>query len=378
MRHVAVAPRRTGHIFGADVRGACRRGATEALTPRSSCEYDDLPSLLKPDLGKRKHVSSVVDELFQFPPSPTSQDGYPRGTVLATSDDSHSTPHVRELNTSLELGAGGGGEGTDLFKTVCWVGEAFQCADEMAPVASRARQASRNAQQDHGASEFDVRTVTPTHDDTKHPNPSKTFKAPSRDGEERSDSGSGYGYSEDDDDDARSGSGSENDAPSNDDADLDHHGLESKNLSSSEITVLYQNKRKCEEREERRVAARLARLDTNDCDAPRSFEDTKNRTKSDAETETWEMKRCARDQIFSSEGAFQRLYAELFLLQKTQGIWVNGTFRTCKVQAVEHDVYEWDVRFPASAFEVRTFPKHHTPPTRLRILVLRRDVFPLP
>ena len=43
----------------------------------------------------------------------------------------------------------------------------------------------------------------------------------------------------------------------------DHVGAEDNALDSTTITRLYQNKRKCEEREERRVASRLARLDTS-------------------------------------------------------------------------------------------------------------------
>ena len=60
---------------------------------------------------------------------------------------------------------------------------------------------------------------------------------------------------------------------------------------------------------------------------------------------TWEMKRAARDQIFSSSGAFQRLYSELFALQEK-----TDPRCACRVEAVDHDVYEWDVRYPASAF----------------------------
>ena len=62
---------------------------------------------------------------------------------------------------------------------------------------------------------------------------------------------------------------------------------------------------------------------------------------------TWEMKRAARDQIFSTSGAFQRLYSELFALQEK-----TDPTCACRVDAADHDVHEWDVRFPAAAFDV--------------------------
>ena len=66
-------------------------------------------------------------------------------------------------------------------------------------------------------------------------------------------------------------------------------------LNSDQLTRLYQNKRKCVEREERRVARK-----------------TQNEGGS---VETWDMKAAARNQIFSSRGAFTRLSSELFALQ---------------------------------------------------------------
>ena len=138
----------------------------------------------------------------------------------------------------------------------------------------------------------------------------------------------------------------------------DHVGAEDNALDSTTITRLYQNKRKCEEREERRVASRLARLDTSN--ASREERARSLVSASAAPNEhleggvagagagmTWEMKRAARDQIFSSSGAFQRLYSELFALQEK-----TDPTCACRVDAADHDVHEWDVRFPAAAFDV--------------------------
>ena len=140
----------------------------------------------------------------------------------------------------------------------------------------------------------------------------------------------------------------------------DHVGAEDNALDSTTITRLYQNKRKCEEREERRVASRLARLDTSNAshdERARSFvsagvsserlEGGVARAGVASAGMTWEMKRAARDQIFSSSGAFQRLYSELFALQEK-----TDPTCACRVDAADHDVHEWDVRFPAAAFDV--------------------------
>ena len=67
-------------------------------------------------------------------------------------------------------------------------------------------------------------------------------------------------------------------------------------LNSDQLTRLYQNKRKCVEREERRVAR-------------------KTQNEGSGSVETWDMKAAARNQIFSSRGAFARLSSELFALQ---------------------------------------------------------------
>jgi baculoviral IAP repeat-containing protein 6 len=175
--------------------------------------------------------------------------------------------------------------------------------------------------------------------------------------DEASDSERGGFGSEDELDSARSDADV---SISADDDGTDHVGAEDNALDSTQITRLYQNKRKCEEREERRVAARLARLNTDDAAAENgefrrdaasaivsggvgAFSATEG--PSAAPGMTWEMKRAARDQIFSSSGAFQRLYSELFALQEK-----TDPRCACRVEAVDHDVYEWDVRYPASAF----------------------------
>ena len=69
-------------------------------------------------------------------------------------------------------------------------------------------------------------------------------------------------------------------------------------LNSDQLTRLYQSKRKCVEREERRVARK-----------------THNEGGAGASVETWDMKAAARNQIFSSRGALARLSSELFALQ---------------------------------------------------------------
>ena len=93
-------------------------------------------------------------------------------------------------------------------------------------------------------------------------------------------------------------------------------------LNSDQLTRLYQNKRKCVEREERRVAQKTANEGAN----------------GGAGEETWDMKAAARNQIFSSKGAFTRLSTELFALQERMD-------PELAVDAVDHDVYVWDVKF---------------------------------
>ena len=73
---------------------------------------------------------------------------------------------------------------------------------------------------------------------------------------------------------------------------------EDNKLNSDQLTKLYQNKRKCVEREERRVAQKAAAAEESKASM------------------TWDMKQAARNQIFSPEGAFARLSSELFALQE--------------------------------------------------------------
>ena len=74
--------------------------------------------------------------------------------------------------------------------------------------------------------------------------------------------------------------------------------VEDNKLNSDQLTKLYQNKRKCVEREERRVAQKTAAMEESKASM------------------TWDMKQAARNQIFSPEGAFARLSSELFALQE--------------------------------------------------------------
>ena len=117
------------------------------------------------------------------------------------------------------------------------------------------------------------------------------------------------------------------------------------------LTRLYQNKRKCVEREERRVAARRAAEATAGAASghargvggsagagPSSASRGSGAATDGDSTMTWDEKRAAKQQIFSSEGAFARLSSELFAMQERLD-------PTLSVDAVEYDVYEWDVKF---------------------------------
>ena len=289
-----------------------------------------------------------------FPPNP--QDGYPRGDVVASCDVPPGTSRAVQdaaLAFMEDLGRRGGRD-LDLKAMVTTAEARFSNAFQTAADAS--------------ASAMDVRTVLG--DDVAErkrgtaspPSVAAEVRATSADAtepedDEASDSERGGFGSEDELDSARSDADV---SISADDDGTDHVGAEDNAMDSTQITRLYQNKRKCEEREERRVAARLARLNTDDAAAENgefrrdaasaivsggvgAFSATES--PSAAPGMTWEMKRAARDQIFSSSGAFQRLYSELFALQEK-----TDPRCACRVEAVDHDVYEWDVRYPASAF----------------------------
>ena len=294
--------------------------------------------------------------------SPNPQDGYPRGDVVASCDVPPGTSRAVQdaaLAFMEDLGRRGGRD-LDLKAMVTTAEARFSNAFQTAADAS--------------ASAIDVRTVLG--DDVAErkrgtaspPSVAAEVRATSADAtepedDEASDSERGGFGSEDELDSARSDADV---SISADDDGTDHVGAEDNALDSTQITRLYQNKRKCEEREERRVAARLARLNTDDAAAENgefrrdaasvsgvvsgaasggvgAFSATQG--PSAAPGMTWEMKRAARDQIFSSSGAFQRLYSELFALQEK-----TDPRCACRVEAVDHDVYEWDVRYPASAF----------------------------
>ena len=288
--------------------------------------------------------------------SPNPQDGYPRGDVVASCDVPPGTSRAVQdaaLAFTEDLGRRGGRD-LDLKAMVTTAEARFSNAFQTAADAS--------------ASAMDVRTVLG--DDVAErkrgtaspPSVAAEVRATSADAtepedDEASDSERGGFGSEDELDSARSDADV---SISADDDGTDHVGAEDNALDSTQITRLYQNKRKCEEREERRVAARLARLNTDDAAAENgefrrdaasaivsggvgAFSATEG--PSAAPGMTWEMKRAARDQIFSSSGAFQRLYSELFALQEK-----TDPRCACRVEAVDHDVYEWDVRYPASAF----------------------------
>ena len=262
--------------------------------------------------------------------------------MLATCDEPGCSTQLRDLNASLELG--NGVDGLHLFKTVKSVGDAFACVDEFNSIVTAAKTLLSNQSiGDPIQSEFDVQTANGADVDRRNGSvspPSVVDVGGAQDGA-KCEEGSDVSYGSDADTFSCDG-----DSDRGDDA-MEVYGAEGTRLTSSEITKLYHNKRKCEEREERRVASRMAKLDTNDGGV---IGNNANDT-SEKNTETWEMKRCARDQIFSISGAFQRLYSELFSLQKNQSIGEGSTATSCLVQAVEHDVYEWDVRFPFSAFD---------------------------
>ena len=129
---------------------------------------------------------------------------------------------------------------------------------------------------------------------------------------------------------------SENDSDEEDDddeeematqADDDGDGAlpEDNRLNSDQLTRLYQNKRKCVEKEERRVAQKNSELGDSRAGM------------------TWDMKQAARNQIFSPEGAFARLSSELFALQERMD-------PNLSVDAVDYDMYEWDVKIKGGGF----------------------------
>ena len=298
-----------------------------------------------------KRRTSILTRLFP------AQDGYPRGEVVASCDVPTGTSRVvqdavlaftEDLERRGSGGGGGGGGGLDL-KTIL----------EMAEARFSAAMGARSGAAADAA--LDVRTVrgddvSERKRDTASP-PSVAARdlrvATNRDPPIDSDGETDH------ETDRESSRGWETASDAEDDG-TDHVGAEDNALDSTTITRLYQNKRKCEEREERRVASRLiARLDTSnashDARAVRSFvsaapsESLKEGgvAASRGAGMTWEMKRAARDQIFSSSGAFQRLYSELFALQEK-----TDPTCACRVDAADHDVHEWDVRFPAAAFDV--------------------------
>ena len=124
-------------------------------------------------------------------------------------------------------------------------------------------------------------------------------------------------------------------------------------IEADVLTRLYQNKRKCVEREERRVAARRAAETTASTASgtargtgvvvgggagPSSASRATGAATDVDAAMTWDEKRAARQQIFSSEGAFARLSSELFAMQERLDPRLS-------VDAVDYDVYEWDVKF---------------------------------
>ena len=269
---------------------------------------------------------------------PTTQDGYPRASATASSDEDDDDSRVSTLNALLDARRG---ETLDLVDALTMVGVAFECAAEVeAAVAA-------SGVIDTPARDVDPR-VRPSDDDADVATTRVARSSAPVDSPEPSASSLGLGLpsdSEHDDD--------VHDDVHDDDVHDDDEGdaAAAVRIEADVLTRLYQNKRKCVEREERRVAARRAAEATagaasghargvgGSAGAGPSSASRGSGAATDGDSAmTWDEKRAAKQQIFSSEGAFARLSSELFAMQERLD-------PTLSVDAVEYDVYEWDVKF---------------------------------
>ena len=221
-----------------------------------------------------------------------TQDGYPKGSFVAMSDDDRDETAIARLNAEVADRAGS----LTLKEAVAAIGRVFDCEEDARRVVEACIDAPGDDKVGGGDDDDD--------DDA---------------GRVSAAGGSDASTAGDDDDDDHYAYSDEDDS----DADGAKTGVDAAvpgELNSDQLTRLYQNKRKCVEREERRVAQKTANEGGG------------------AGEETWDMKAAARNQIFSSKGAFTRLSTELFALQERMD-------PELAVDAVDHDVYAWDVKF---------------------------------
>ena len=292
--------------FEADDDGVCvsvtlERGHTSNLTLIFEVRYKPVDRCTRPFSRLLESDRPSLSE----PPVPVAltlrsrlplgtQDGYPKGSFVAMSDDDRDETAIARLNAEVADRAGS----LTLKDAVAAIGRVFDCEED----ARRVVEACIDAPGDDKVGGGDDGIL-------------------SRDLEYTAAGGSDVstaGDDDDDDDDCHAYS-DEDDS----DADGAKTGVDAAvpgELNSDQLTRLYQNKRKCVEREERRVAQKTAN-------------DGGGRGE-----ETWDMKAAARNQIFSSKGAFTRLSTELFALQERMD-------PELAVDAVDHDVYVWDVKF---------------------------------
>ena len=222
-----------------------------------------------------------------------TQDGYPKGSFVAMSDDDRDETAIARLNAEVADRAGS----LTLKDALTLIGRVFDCEEDARRVVEACIDAPGDDKVGGGGDDDDAGRVS------------------AAGGSDASTAG------DDDDDDDHYAYSDEDDS----DADGAKTGVDASvpgELNSDQLTRLYQNKRKCVEREERRVAQKTANEGAN----------------GGAGEETWDMKAAARNQIFSSKGAFTRLSTELFALQERMD-------PELAVDAVDHDVYVWDVKF---------------------------------
>ena len=223
-----------------------------------------LPPHTRPSSPSRSPSHPDIDE----------QDGYPKGSFVAMSDDDRDDAAVATLNANVADRAPG--SLVSLKDAVLSIGTVFGFEGDARKVVDACVDApdDKDLKGAEGA------------DTAVHASDTSTAGSEDEDLEEDEEA---YAYSDDASDD-------DSDVDVGDTAGPNDNTAVSGELNSDQLTRLYQNKRKCVEREERRVAR-------------------KTQNEGSGSVETWDMKAAARNQIFSSRGAFARLSSELFALQ---------------------------------------------------------------
>ncbi|EEH53929.1 uncharacterized protein MICPUCDRAFT_70096, partial [Micromonas pusilla CCMP1545] len=268
------------------------------------------------------------------------EDGYPKGSAMATSDEPADETNLGTLNAALQAWRG---KTLTVFDVARLLGDAFGVRDAMrelldacGSVALPTETPDRNRE-----SMPEGRTATAEATTAAAATDARATPAENDDDASASD---GEGWPDSDDDDEYGSDAHGNDA--DDGNDSDGALPEDNELNSDQLTRLYQNKRKCVEREERRVQQKSL-----------ASEETRGEM-------TCDMKQAARAQIFTDKGAFARLSSELFALQERLDPALH-------VDAVEYDVYEWDVQ--ARFVTTRTGP--HTIPLARRAPFLEDGLY---